>query len=94
MKFRDLIKDSIVLLDGAMGTQFQKMGLKGGEIPERLNVQAPDTVYTVSLQYAESGSDIICTNTFGAQQKKTQRQRRSSQHYQSRRKDSESRCQR
>ncbi len=70
MKFRDLIKDSIVLLDGAMGTQFQKMGLKGGEIPERLNVQAPDTVYTVSLQYAESGSDIICTNTFGANRKK------------------------
>ena len=70
MKFKDFIKDSIVLLDGAMGTQFQKMGLKGGEIPELLNLTAPDKVYTVVSQYAKSGSDIVSANTFGANSKK------------------------
>lgn len=70
MNFKDFIKDRIVLLDGAMGTQFQKMGLKGGEIPELLNLTNPNMVYTVSSQYAKSGSDVISTNTFGANSKK------------------------
>ena len=39
MKFNDLIKNSIILLDGALGTQLQKRGLEGGAIPERLNVE-------------------------------------------------------
>lgn len=70
MKFNELIKDRIMLLDGALGTQLQKRGLKTGELPERLNLTSPDTVYEVHKEYIDAGSDIIYTNTFGANRKK------------------------
>ncbi|MDE7209766.1 MAG: homocysteine S-methyltransferase family protein [Clostridia bacterium] len=70
MKFNDLIKNSIVLLDGALGTQLQKRGLEGGAIPERLNVENPQLIYSVCKEYADSGSDVISANTFGANRKK------------------------
>lgn len=70
MKFNEQINNSIILLDGAMGTQFQKMGLKGGEIPELLNINNPDMVFEVSKSYIKSGSDIISANTFGANRRK------------------------
>ncbi|MDE6604597.1 MAG: homocysteine S-methyltransferase family protein [Clostridia bacterium] len=70
MKFNDLIKNSIVLFDGALGTQLQKRGLEGGAIPERLNVENPQLIYSVCKEYADSGSDVISANTFGANRKK------------------------
>lgn len=70
MTFNDLIKDKIVLLDGAFGTQLQKRGLEGGAIPERLNVENPQLVYSICKEYVDSGSDIVYTNTFGANRKK------------------------
>ena len=70
MKFNEIIKDRIILLDGALGTQLQKRGLKTGELPERLNLTSPDTVYEVHREYIDAGSDIIYTNTFGANRKK------------------------
>lgn len=70
MNFFELIKDKIILLDGALGTQLQKRGLKGGAIPEKLNIENPDMVYAVHKEYIDSGSDIIYTNTFGANRKK------------------------
>ena len=70
MKFNDIIKNSIVLLDGALGTQLQKRGLEGGAIPERLNVENPQLIYSVCKEYVDSGSDIVYTNTFGANRKK------------------------
>ena len=70
MKFNDLIKNSIILLDGALGTQLQKRGLEGGAIPERLNVENPQLIYSVCKEYVDSGSDIVYTNTFGANLKK------------------------
>jgi len=44
----------------------QKSGLKAGERPDILCMTAPDAVESVHRQYVEAGSDIICTNTFGA----------------------------
>ena len=71
MKKADLFKDnSILLLDGAFGTQLQKRGLTVGAMPERLNVENPDLVYSISKEYIDAGSDIIYTNTFGANSKK------------------------
>ena len=70
MNFKEFIQDKIVLLDGALGTQLQKRGLEGGELPERLNITSPETVYEVHKEYADAGSDIIYTNTFGANRKK------------------------
>jgi len=54
------------IYDGAMGTMLQKCGLKPGERPDILNMTAPGAVENVHRLYVEAGSDIICTNTFGA----------------------------
>lgn len=55
----------ISFFDGGMGTMLQADGLKAGELPENLNLTNPDLVYSVHKAYAESGADIISTNTFG-----------------------------
>ena len=65
------LKDEIILLDGAFGTELQKTGLlKLGDCPERLNLTAPDAVEAVSRAYAEAGARIVLANTFGANPKK------------------------
>lgn len=63
----ELLKSKkFIILDGAMGTQLQARGLKTGECPEALNVTHPDTVREIHRSYIEAGSDIVYTNTFGA----------------------------
>ena len=65
MKVTELFdKQSIVLLDGALGTQFQKRGLAVGAMPEKLNTENPDLVYAVTKEYADAGSDVVFTNIF------------------------------
>ncbi len=59
-----------VLFDGAMGTQLQARGLKGGDIPELLNLTKPDIVREVHRAYVEAGAEVITANTFGANSKK------------------------
>ncbi len=66
MKFNELMKNDFILLDGATGTMLQKSGLKLGEIPETLNITRPETVIDIHKQYIESGTQILTTNTFGA----------------------------
>ena len=67
MDFNTLLKEkNYILLDGAMGTMLQKRGLKLGGIPEELNSTAPDIIEEIHRLYMEAGSDIIYTNTFGA----------------------------
>lgn len=67
MDFNRLLKEKkYILLDGAMGTMLQKRGLKLGEIPEELNITSPEIIEEIHRLYIEAGSDIIYTNTFGA----------------------------
>lgn len=54
-----------VFFDGSMGTMLQKSGLKPGELPDLLNIKAPEKVEAVHRAYIEAGADIITTNTFG-----------------------------
>ena len=68
--FKKYLSENIVLLDGAMGTALQKLGLKAGEIPELLNLNNPDIIYRVHKGYIDSGSRVIYSNTFGANRKK------------------------
>ena len=44
MKFSDFLKDSIVCLDGGMGTLLQEKGLPVGELPERWNLTHADVI--------------------------------------------------
>lgn len=55
-----------MILDGAMGTQLQKRGLKPGMCPERWSCEHPDAVLEVQRAYVEAGSDVIYSPTFGA----------------------------
>ena len=55
-----------IIYDGALGTMLQKRGLGPGQRPDLMNVSAPGVVESVHRMYVEAGSDIICTNTFGA----------------------------
>jgi 5-methyltetrahydrofolate--homocysteine methyltransferase len=78
---RHIIKDRILLLDGAMGTMIQRYRLeekdfRGGEFadhPKNLNgcndllvITRPDVIREIHEHYLEAGADIIETNTFNA----------------------------
>jgi len=66
MTFRDYLKNNIVYLDGGMGTLLQAGGLKPGEHPERWNLTHPDVITNIHKSYYDAGSNVVCTNTFGA----------------------------
>ena len=66
MTFREYLRDNIVRLDGAMGTLLQKNGLRPGEHPERMNITHPQVVTNIHRDYFDAGSNVVCTNTFGA----------------------------
>jgi 5-methyltetrahydrofolate--homocysteine methyltransferase len=62
-----LLKDRDVLLaDGAMGTNLFALGLANGAPGELWNVDQPDNVRSIHQAFVDAGSDIILTNTFGA----------------------------
>lgn len=56
----------IILLDSSMGTMLQKNGMPAGAIPEILNIEDPQMITAVHRAYIEAGSNVIYTNTFGA----------------------------
>src|SRR5688572_4450902 len=65
-KFLERLKNGEVLIaDGATGSNLQKMGLKPGKPPEDLIIDEPDTLLKLASSFAEAGSDIILTCTFG-----------------------------
>ena len=66
MTFSEFLKDNIVYLDGGMGTLLQAKGLKPGDAPERWNISHPDVICGIHRDYFDAGSNIVCTNTFGA----------------------------
>ena len=66
MKILDYMKDNIVYLDGGMGTLLQEAGLPAGEYPEKWNITHPNVVENIHRSYFDAGSNIINTNTFGA----------------------------
>ena len=63
---KSLLEKDYIILDGAMGTEIQKRGLKLGGIPEVLNITAKDMIEEIHMSYMEAGSDIVYANTFGA----------------------------
>lgn len=56
----------LLYFDGGMGTLLQSKDLKPGELPETWNLTRPDEIIDIHRQYFEAGSDIVLTNTFGA----------------------------
>ena len=66
MKILDYIKENILYLDGGMGTLLQARGLMPGESPEKWNITHPDEICAIHRAYYEAGSNVVSTNTFGA----------------------------
>ncbi len=66
MDFRKFLEDNVVYLDGGMGTLLQERGLKPGEHPERWNITHADAIIDIQRAYFNAGSNVVCSNTFGA----------------------------
>ena len=66
MTFKELLEKKMLFFDGATGTQLQAQGLKPGELPESWNFTHPEIVEAVHRGYLDVGSNIVKSNTFGA----------------------------
>lgn len=79
MKIEDLLKERILIIDGAMGTMIQRHTLEEGDFRgekfrnhthplkgnnDILSLTRPDIIQDIHRQYLEAGADIIETNTF------------------------------
>ena len=66
MDFRKRLREGILYLDGGTGSILQSLGLKPGELPEVWNIERANDIVNVARQYYEAGSNVVYTNTFGA----------------------------
>ena len=78
---REIIKERILVLDGAMGTMIQSYNLTEEDFRGRfhlfrgqmkgnndvLNLTRPDVILDIHRRYLRAGADIIETNTFSSQ---------------------------
>lgn len=65
-EFKNLLKDKVLILDGATGTELQDAGLPQGVCPEIWVIENPDKLINVQRNYFKAGSDAVYTCTFGA----------------------------
>lgn len=63
---KDRLGKELLFFDGGMGTLLQEKGLMPGELPEIWNLEHTGEIIDIHRQYFEAGSDIVLTNTFGA----------------------------
>jgi 5-methyltetrahydrofolate--homocysteine methyltransferase len=54
-----------LIWDGAVGTELMKRGLSG-KVPELWNLERPDALTAIHLDYLNAGAEVVQTNTFGA----------------------------
>src|SRR5271156_3835189 len=74
LALRELLRERILILDGAMGTMLQQANLTAADFGgpqlegcnEYLVVSKPEVVLSIHRKYLEAGSDIIETNSFGS----------------------------
>src|ERR1700682_1498 len=66
-RFLDALRSGrVLLMDGAMGTELQRAGLKPGECGELWNLTHPDKVRAIHQAYVDAGAEVLLTNTFQA----------------------------
>ncbi|HZU83062.1 MAG TPA: bifunctional homocysteine S-methyltransferase/methylenetetrahydrofolate reductase [Polyangiaceae bacterium] len=64
--FLEAVRSSVLVLDGAMGTQLYERGVLYSACFEELNVSRPELVTKVHEDYLRVGAQVIESNTFGA----------------------------
>jgi len=65
-KFLDLLSSQTLLADGAMGTMLHARGVGFDKCFDELNITNPAAVAEIHREYIEAGTQLIITNTFGA----------------------------
>lgn len=75
--FKKVLKDRVLLFDGAMGTEIQKLHLSNDCYPNNqsgfndgLTITRPDIIQNIHNEYLKAGADCIQTNTFGSNKPK------------------------
>ena len=74
LALRELLRERILILDGAMGTMLQQANLTAADFGgpelegcnENLVLTRPDVVLEIHRKYLQAGADIIETNSFGS----------------------------
>ncbi|MCC6300114.1 MAG: bifunctional homocysteine S-methyltransferase/methylenetetrahydrofolate reductase [Anaerolineales bacterium] len=66
INFLDMISNSTLLADGAMGTMLHARGVGFDKCFDELNLTNPSAVAEIHREYIEAGAQLIITNTFGA----------------------------
>jgi homocysteine S-methyltransferase len=66
LPFAEALRSSVLVFDGAMGTQIYERGVLLTVNYEELNLSRPDFVGKIHEEYVAAGAQIIETNTFGA----------------------------
>ena len=64
--FLEYLQNHVVLADGALGSYLYEKGVELGCNLDLLNLQADDLVFSAHEEYIRAGSQLIETNTFGA----------------------------
>lgn len=64
--FLTYIQDRVILGDGALGAYLYDCGISRDKNLDLLNIQSADTIFTAHEEYIRAGSQLIETNTFGA----------------------------
>jgi 5-methyltetrahydrofolate--homocysteine methyltransferase len=62
---RELLGPTVRIADGGVGTGLQRCS-SPGQPPEELALEAPDELVELHLSFIRAGSDIVLTDTFGA----------------------------
>lgn len=63
-QFKTLLKQKIIVLDGATGTNLQAAGMPTGVCPEAWILEHPDVLIKLQVDYINAGSNIIYAPTF------------------------------
>jgi methionine synthase / methylenetetrahydrofolate reductase(NADPH) len=69
-EFRDALDKRVLVADGAMGTMLYSKGVFINRCYDELNLSLPALVRDVHQEYVKAGSEILETNTFGANRKR------------------------
>ena len=64
--FEEYLNEKVLLGDGAFGTYLYEKGVDLATNTDLLNFSDPDLVYSIHEEYIRAGSELIETNTFGA----------------------------
>jgi 5-methyltetrahydrofolate--homocysteine methyltransferase len=67
--FKALHSDRVLLMDGAMGTELQRAGIRQDECYEHWNLTHAEKVQAIHRAYVDAGATCLATNTFQANPK-------------------------